>query len=57
LPLRSRFVAILNAYDIPTARLARIYRSASVRSLPEGTIEGYGIPIPSLLLILIVGSS
>ncbi|MBU2486885.1 MAG: sugar ABC transporter permease [Alphaproteobacteria bacterium] len=47
------FVAILNAYEIPTARLQRIYEARG-EILPEGTIEGYGIPISVLLLILIV---
>jgi D-xylose transport system permease protein len=47
------FVAVLNAYEIPTARLQRIYEARG-EILPEGTIEGYGIPISVLLLILIV---
>ncbi|MCO6410443.1 sugar ABC transporter permease [Hoeflea alexandrii] len=47
------FVAILNAYEIPTARLQRIYEARG-EILPEGTIAGYGIPISVLLLILIV---
>ena len=47
------FVAILNAYEIPTARLQRIYEARG-EVLPEGVIEGYGIPISVLLLILIV---
>lgn len=47
------FVAILNAYEIPTARLQRIYEARG-EVLPEGLIEGYGIPISVLLLILIV---
>jgi D-xylose transport system permease protein len=47
------FVAILNAYEIPTARLQRIFEARG-EVLPEGTIEGYGIPISVLLLILIV---
>ena len=47
------FVAVLNAYEIPTARLARIYEARG-EILPEGTIEGYGIPISVLLLIVIV---
>jgi D-xylose transport system permease protein len=47
------FVAILNAYEIPTARLQRIYEARG-EILPAGTIEGYGIPISVLLLILIV---
>ena len=47
------FVAVLNAYEIPTARLQRIYEARG-EILPEGTIEGYGLPISVLLLILIV---
>jgi D-xylose transport system permease protein len=47
------FVAVLNAYEIPTARLQRIYEARG-EILPEGTIEGYGIPISVLVLILIV---
>ncbi|WP_394690479.1 sugar ABC transporter permease [Hoeflea sp.] len=47
------FVAILNAYEIPTARLQRIYEARG-EILPEGTVEGYGIPISVLVLILIV---
>lgn len=47
------FVAVLNAYEIPTARLQRIYEARG-EILPEGTIAGYGIPISVLLLILIV---
>ena len=47
------FVAILNAYQIPTARLARIYEARG-EILPEGTVQGYGIPISVLLLIVIV---
>ncbi|WP_339758355.1 sugar ABC transporter permease [uncultured Hoeflea sp.] len=47
------FVAVLNAYEIPTARLARIYEARG-EILPEGTVEGYGIPISVLLLIVIV---
>ncbi|SOE18318.1 D-xylose transport system permease protein [Hoeflea halophila] len=47
------FVAILNAYEIPAARLQRIYEARG-EVLPEGVVEGYGIPISVLLLILIV---
>jgi len=46
------FVAVLNAYEIPTARLQRIYEARG-EILPEGTIEGYGLPISVLLLIVI----
>jgi len=47
------FVAILNAYQIPTARLQRMYEARG-EVLPEGLIEGYGLPISVLVLILIV---
>ena len=47
------FVAVLNAYEIPTARLERIYEARG-EVLPEGVVAGYGIPISVLLLILIV---
>lgn len=47
------FVAVLNAYQIPTARLQRMYEARG-QILPEGTVEGYGIPISVLLLIVIV---
>jgi len=46
------FVAVLNAYEIPTARLQRIYEARG-QILPEGTVEGYGIPISVLVLIVI----
>ena len=46
------FVAILNAYEIPTARLRRIYEGRG-EVMPEGLVAGYGIPISVLLLIVI----
>ena len=46
------FVAILNAYEIPTARLERIYEARG-EVLPEGFSAGYGIPYSVLILILI----
>jgi len=46
------FVAILNAYEIPTARLQRIY-AARGEVMPDGLVAGYGIPISVLLLILV----
>ncbi|MDP2733683.1 MAG: sugar ABC transporter permease, partial [Hoeflea sp.] len=45
-------VAVLNAYEIPTARLQRLYEARG-QVLPAGTIEGYGIPISVLVLIVI----
>lgn len=46
------FVAVLNAYDIPTARLKRIF-AANGETLPEGLTMGYGIPYSVLLLIIV----
>tara|TARA_R110002020_G_scaffold96186_7_gene230538 strand:- start:6972 stop:8336 length:1365 start_codon:yes stop_codon:yes gene_type:complete len=46
------FVAILNAYEIPTARLERIFEARG-ETMPEGLVQGYGLPISVLLLILI----
>ncbi len=46
------FVATLNAYDIPKARLKRIFE-ANGETLPEGLTMGYGIPYSVLLLIVI----
>lgn len=46
------FVAVLNAYDIPTARLKRIF-AANGETLPEGLTMGYGIPYSVLLLIVV----
>ncbi|MFZ2099035.1 MAG: sugar ABC transporter permease [Oricola sp.] len=46
------FVMVLNAYEIPTARLQRIYEARG-QVMPEGAVEGYGIPISVLLLIVI----
>ncbi|NDW44992.1 sugar ABC transporter permease [Ruegeria sp. PrR005] len=46
------FVAILNAYEVPTARLKRDFEAQGL-TLPEGYTEAYGIPISVLLLIFI----
>lgn len=46
------FVAILNAYEVPTRRLARIF-AARGEEMPEGYTESYGIPISVLLLIVV----
>lgn len=46
------FVAILNAYDIPQARLARMF-AARGETMPEGYTAGYGLPISVFLLILV----
>jgi D-xylose transport system permease protein len=46
------FVATLNAYEIPAARLRRMF-AARGEVLPEGFTAGYGIPISVLLLIVV----
>ena len=46
------FVSILNAYEIPTRRLARMFEARG-EVMPEGYTEGYGLPISVLVLIVI----
>ena len=46
------FVALLNAYEIPTPRLERIF-AARGETLPEGYSAGYGIPYSVLLLLVV----
>jgi len=46
------FVYVLNAYEIPTARLQRMF-AARGEVMPEGFTAGYGIPISVLLLIIV----
>jgi ABC-type xylose transport system, permease component len=46
------FVAILNAYEVPAARLRRVFEARG-EVMPEGYTEGYGMPISVLLLILL----
>ncbi len=46
------FVAILNAYAIPTRRLERMFEDRG-EVMPEGFTLGYGIPISVLLLIIV----
>ena len=46
------FVAILNAYQVPTARLERVF-AARGETLPEGYTQGYGLPISVLVLVVI----
>ncbi|PTW45660.1 sugar ABC transporter permease [Rhodovulum kholense] len=46
------FVAVLNAYDVPARRLARIFESRG-EVMPEGFSAGYGLPFSVILLILI----
>ncbi|NIZ12174.1 sugar ABC transporter permease [Phaeobacter sp. HF9A] len=44
------FVAVLNAYEIPTRRLARLFEARG-EVMPEGFTQGYGLPISVLILI------
>ena len=46
------FVAILNAYEVPTARLQRMFEARG-EVMPEGYTQGYGMPISVLLLLLV----
>ncbi|MFN4010206.1 MAG: sugar ABC transporter permease [Pannonibacter sp.] len=46
------FVAVLNAAEIPTQRLQRMF-AAQGQTMPEGLVMGYGIPISVLLLIIV----
>ncbi|VAW14478.1 Xylose ABC transporter, permease protein XylH [hydrothermal vent metagenome] len=46
------FVQILNSYQIPVARLRRIFAAAG-EVLPDGYSVGYGLPISVLVLIVI----
>ncbi|OIQ33251.1 MAG: sugar ABC transporter permease [Alphaproteobacteria bacterium MedPE-SWcel] len=46
------FVAVLNAYDIPTRRLQRMFE-AKGDVMPEGLTMGYGLPISVLILIAV----
>lgn len=46
------FVAILNSYEIPRPRLARMFEARG-EVMPEGYTAGYGLPISVFVLILI----
>ncbi len=46
------FVAILNAYEVPSRRLARLFEESG-QVMPEGYTTGYGVPISVFLLILV----
>ncbi|RBO52634.1 sugar ABC transporter permease [Rhodovulum sp. BSW8] len=46
------FVAVLNAYEVPARKLARIFEARGA-VLPEGFTAGYGLPFSVILLILI----
>ncbi len=45
-------VAVLNAYEIPTARLAREFEARG-EVMPEGYTEAFGLPISVLLLFAV----
>ena len=46
------FIAILNAYQIPERRLARMFEARG-EVMPEGFTAGYGVPISVFVLILV----
>ncbi|WP_204113579.1 sugar ABC transporter permease [Shimia biformata] len=46
------FVAILNAYEIPTRRLARMFEDKG-EVMPDGFTAAYGLPVSVLLLIAV----
>jgi D-xylose transport system permease protein len=46
------FVWILNSYNIPTRRLARMFEARG-EVMPEGLVVGYGLPISVLILIAV----
>ncbi|MEM6987951.1 MAG: sugar ABC transporter permease [Pseudomonadota bacterium] len=46
------FVATLNAYNIPTRRLKRMFEARG-ETMPEGLEVGYGLPISVLILIAV----
>ena len=45
-------VAVLNAYEVPTRRLQRLFESRD-EVMPEGYTEGYGIPVSVLVLVVV----
>ncbi|MEM1351606.1 MAG: sugar ABC transporter permease [Pseudomonadota bacterium] len=46
------FIGTLNAYQIPTRRLERMFEARG-EVMPEGLTVGYGLPISVLILILV----
>ena len=46
------FVAILNAYDVPSRKLERVFEARG-EVMPEGYTAGYGLPISVFVLIVI----
>lgn len=49
------FVAILNAYEVPEARLRRAFEARG-EPMPEGYTEGYGLPVSVLILIAVAAT-
>jgi D-xylose transport system permease protein len=47
------FVAVLNSYPIPDAKLKRIYEASGL-TVPEGLVEYHGLPISVVILIAVV---
>ena len=46
------FIWILNSYEVPRARLRRIYEARG-ETLPDGIEVGYGLPVSVLILITV----
>lgn len=46
------FVGLLNSYEIPTAKLKRLYE-AKGEVMPEGAVAYHGLPISVMILILV----
>ncbi|QPH53071.1 sugar ABC transporter permease [Pontivivens ytuae] len=46
------FIFILNSYSIPERRLERMFEARG-EVMPEGLVQGYGLPVSVLLLIVI----
>lgn len=46
------FVAVLNAYNIPAARLRRAFEARG-EVMPEGYTEAFGLPVSVLILVLV----
>ena len=46
------FVALVNAYEVPSRVLARDYAARGLE-MPEGLIQGYGVPFSVILVLLV----
>lgn len=46
------FIAILNSYEVPAAKLQRLFEARG-EVMPEGYTRGYGLPISVLIVILV----